>query len=165
MQNLIRVYTVLLFITISLPGLWSQQSVHAAGGDATGTEGTVSFSIGQVAYTSVSNEAGQVSQGVQQSNLVIMVGQDEPLPGISVTLNPNPVRQDVFLQLAEDYPGTRRGEISLSLYDIYGSLLLHQIIVQESTTISLDKYPDGMYIVKVVRDQVAIKSFKVVKTN
>jgi len=89
-------------------------------------------------------QTGQVSQGVQQSNLVIMVGQNDPAPAISLTFNPNPVHHSGFLQLAEDNPVDGNGSISFLLFDIYGSLLLSKVIVQESTIVPMDKYPDGM---------------------
>ncbi len=46
---------------------FGQTSVNTAGGEVENTSGSVSYSIGQVAYTSVSNSNGSVSQGVQHA--------------------------------------------------------------------------------------------------
>ncbi|MEI6575396.1 MAG: dockerin type I domain-containing protein [Bacteroidota bacterium] len=46
-------------------GLWAQQGFVATGGDATGSGGNVSFSIGQVDYLSGAGSSGSVNQGLQ----------------------------------------------------------------------------------------------------
>ena len=46
--------------------LYGQQAVLGGGGEATGSGGTVSYSIGQIAYTS-KGAGGTVSEGVQQA--------------------------------------------------------------------------------------------------
>lgn len=165
MQDLVRFLTILFFITSSLSGLWSQQSVHTAGGDASGAGGFLSYSVGQVAYTSVSGDGGQVSQGVQQSNLVIMVGQNEPDPDISIRFYPNPVHEDAFIELAPGQNGVNTKSLSFLMYTLYGTLIQQKEIARGTTIVPMDNYPDGMYIVKVVRDHVTIKTFKVVKTK
>ena len=54
--------TVLLLLSIG--ALQAQEAVLSAGGNATGNGGSVSYSIGQVAYTA-SGTNGTVTQGVQ----------------------------------------------------------------------------------------------------
>jgi len=49
----------------------AQKNTVAAGGDATGVGGTVSYSIGQINYTTVTSAGGSVSQGLQQVYLLI----------------------------------------------------------------------------------------------
>ncbi len=44
----------------------AQESIVASGGEATGTGGSSSYSIGQVSYTSNQGTGGSVEQGVQQ---------------------------------------------------------------------------------------------------
>ncbi|MBV1889111.1 MAG: HYR domain-containing protein, partial [Proteobacteria bacterium] len=52
----------LLIIPIS-----AQESINVSGGDATGTGGSSSYSVGQVFYTTNVGATGSVAQGVQQS--------------------------------------------------------------------------------------------------
>ena len=47
-------------------GLHAQESPTAAGGEATGTGGTSSYSVGQVVYTTATGTNGSLAQGVQQ---------------------------------------------------------------------------------------------------
>ena len=46
---------------------YAQESVNAAGGDATGMGGTASYSVGQVVYTTIGENGTTVAQGVQQA--------------------------------------------------------------------------------------------------
>jgi hypothetical protein len=45
--------------------LYSQNSTLSSGGQATGTGGSVSYSVGQIAYSSLSGTNGSLIQGVQ----------------------------------------------------------------------------------------------------
>lgn len=56
----------LLLLTVGIGQLQAQNIVLASGGNAMGTGGSVSYSIGQLDYISVSGSYGSVSQGVQQ---------------------------------------------------------------------------------------------------
>jgi hypothetical protein len=44
----------------------AQTSVNGAGGEATGSNGHMSFSVGEIVYTTMSNSNNIISQGVQQ---------------------------------------------------------------------------------------------------
>ena len=44
----------------------AQEAVATAGGDASGTNGNVSYTVGQVVYTTNTGTTGSVAQGVQQ---------------------------------------------------------------------------------------------------
>lgn len=165
MQNQKRILTSFYFLTLSLSGLWSQQSVHASGGNASGTGGTVSYSIGQVAYASASSDAGQVNQGVQQANLVIMVGQNDPVADVTVGFYPNPVHNDAFLSLESGHDGLNTADLSYVLFSVYGTLIQEKEISRNITAVPMDHLPDGVYLLRVIHDQKTIHTFKVVKTN
>ena len=50
--------------------LSAQENTVASGGKATGSGGTVSYSVGQVVYTTNAGTNGSLSQGVQQPYVV-----------------------------------------------------------------------------------------------
>ena len=159
-------HTLVLVFFISataLPGIWAQDTVLSSGGDATASNGSVSFSVGQVAYTSQSGISGVVNAGVQQPVQVIMVGNEEPLSEVTIGIYPNPTKDKLVLELSGEYPA--RGRHSFSLYDLYGKLLLQEHIRSSSVIIPLDNYAHGMYLLKVSHDTDVIKTFKVIKTN
>lgn len=165
MQNQIRILFSTYLLTLSLSGLWSQQSVHTSGGEASATSGTVSYSIGQVAYVSAISDAGQVNQGVQQANIVIMVGQTDPIPDVTISFYPNPVHNDAILNLSSGNDGLNTSGLNYLLFSVYGTLLMENEISHITTPVPMDHLPDGVYLLKVAHDMKTIKTFKVVKTN
>jgi hypothetical protein len=55
---------ILLFFAYSFTVL-GQTSLNTSGGGISNASGSISYCIGQVAYQSVTNTSGSVSQGVQ----------------------------------------------------------------------------------------------------
>jgi hypothetical protein len=54
------------FLIIGLFNLKAQNTTSTSGGDATGIDGSASYSIGQVVYSSFISNSGSSNQGVQQ---------------------------------------------------------------------------------------------------
>ena len=52
----------------------AQESVNSTGGNATGSGGTVAYSVGQVVYTANTGSSGNVEQGVQHAYEILVVG-------------------------------------------------------------------------------------------
>jgi hypothetical protein len=55
----------------------AQESANVSGGDATGSGGTVAYSVGQVVYTTNTGSTGSVAQGVQHAFEIFTVGIKE----------------------------------------------------------------------------------------
>ena len=66
---------VALFMLFSIFRLSAQSNTVAAGVEATGSGGTVSFTAEEVFYTYKSNSTGSVTEGVQQSYFAPNPGQ------------------------------------------------------------------------------------------
>ena len=159
-------HTLVLVFFLSgtaLSGIWAQDAVLSSGGDATASPGSVSYSIGQVAYTSQSSQTGVVNAGVQQPVKAIMVGNEEPLPDVSIGIYPNPTKDNLIIGLSGE--DLAPGQLSFSFYDLYGKLLLQERIAGSSVTVQLEGYTHGMYLLKVSHNNDVIKTFKVIKTN
>ena len=61
-----KLTTLLLGLATVFGTAQAQQSVNTTGGNASGSGGSVSYSVGQVVYTYHSSSSGQMNQGVQQ---------------------------------------------------------------------------------------------------
>lgn len=66
MKNLFSILSACLLL-ISITNLKAQESINNAGGEATGSGGTLSYSIGQLVFTSKTNNNYSVTDGVQQA--------------------------------------------------------------------------------------------------
>jgi hypothetical protein len=145
--------------------LQAQSAVSASGGNGTGSGGSVSYTIGQVNYTNFSGEGGSVSLGVQQPNLFLNVGIHEADITLSASVFPNPANSSTSLRLEGENTSAVEDGLTYNLYDINGKLLQQQDIQSSLTTIPMDKFAEGVYILQVTRRNVEIKSFKIFKTN
>jgi hypothetical protein len=57
---------ILFLICLLKLSLSAQTSVNSAGGEATGSNGQISFSVGEIIYTTMNNASYSVAQGIQQ---------------------------------------------------------------------------------------------------
>ncbi|MDP2401933.1 MAG: T9SS type A sorting domain-containing protein [Actinomycetota bacterium] len=152
----------LLLLGIGFTGLRAQTAISAIGGNATGSGGTVSYTVGQIAYTGISGPSGSVTQGVQQPYEFFTVGTDDT-PHISLYLNvfPNPTATGIFLRVSQENPKT----YTYHLYDFGGKLLQSHRISSTVTPISLEHLEPATYLLSVVNNQTVIKTFKIIKNK
>ena len=154
---------IAMFLMMSV--LNAQSEVSSAGGDGSGSGGTVAFTIGQVAYTNVEAEDGTISMGVQQPNLFLTVGVHEAVMTFSASVFPNPVNETTSLKL-EGKDITQWGDgLTYRLYDSNGKLILQKPVESELTTIPMQHLASDVYFLQITQKDLEIKSFKIFKTN
>ena len=138
----------------------AQESTNASGGDATGTGGTASYSVGQVVYTTNTGSTGSVAQGVQHAYEIFTVGIKETELNISLTAFPNPTTENLTLQIS-DY---NNEQLSYQLFDMQGKQLSNGQITAQQTQINMNSLPTATYYVNVVNQKnKKVQSFKIIK--
>lgn len=138
----------------------AQESTNTSGGDATGSGGTVAYSVGQVVYTTNTGTNGSVAQGVQHAYEIFTVGINETELNISLTAFPNPTTENLTLQIS-DYNNEK---LSYQLFDMQGKQLSKAQIVAQQTQINMNSLPTATYFVYVVnQENKIVQSFKIVK--
>ncbi len=156
--------SAVLLLGLGLTGLQAQTSINATGGNASGSGGSASYSVGQVVYTTHTGTNGSVAEGVQQPFEISVVTGLEEAKGISlsVTAYPNPTTD--FLQLKVD-ASTKLSIQSMSyqLYDMNGKLLQNEKITGNQTSIVMSNLVPANYFVKVIQGNKEVKTFKIIK--
>jgi opacity protein-like surface antigen len=138
----------------------AQQSVNSSGGNATGSGGTVSYSIGQAVYTTNSGNSGSLAQGVQQAYEIIPVGTNESEPKISLSVFPNPIAENLILQV-NDF---ERSTLNFQLCDMQGKQLSKGQIVAKQTQINTSSLSSATYFINVVnQENQKVHTFKIIK--
>jgi hypothetical protein len=139
----------------------AQKAISTAGGEATGTGGTVSYTIGQVAYTTNSESEGSVVQGVQQPYEIYDIGNSVDEYGINLELSvfPNPTND--FLKLRIKY--YMANKLIYQLYDSNGKLLESKKLESSETIIQMDMLAPSVYFLKVTDNDIEVRSFKIIK--
>ena len=138
----------------------AQTAVASAGGNATGSTGNISFSVGQIVYTTNSGSAGTVAQGVQQPfEIQTVLGVNNFNINLQMMVYPNPATNALSLQI-KDY---NLNEMKYELIDLNGRLIANSKIVTETTILQLDAYPAAIYLLNIMQNNQLIKTFKIIK--
>lgn len=149
------------FLVFGINNLLAQNSNVTAGGEAVGTGGTVSYSIGQVDYISESGIGGNINQGIQQPyQIFVLSGINNTEINLNASVYPNPTCE--FLMLNIDNVGK---QTHYQVLDLQGRLITDDLIKDNQTKISLTGFSNDTYFVKVFIDVHEIKVFKIIKTN
>ena len=136
----------------------AQNNTVSAGADAEGSNGSVSYSIGQVVYTSATGINGSINQGVQQPyDYDVITGIEHT--EIELNLYPNPTLGQVNLSIAD----SRTQEYSLSLFDATGRLIMQNSQLNGLNRFSMESYAAGAYTLSVFKKEELVKSFRIIR--
>ena len=146
------------FLFLGLGGLHAQESLNGSAGEATGTGGTLSYSVGEVVYTTNTGTNGSVAQGVQQSfEISTTVGINETTIQLELSVYPNPTTNYLTLKVE------KTDGLTYQLYDIQAKVIESKAVNGTSTNISLEGQPAATYFLSVVKDNKQVKTFKIIK--
>lgn len=153
--------SAVLLLGLGLTGLQAQTSVNATDGDVSGSGGSVSYSVGQVVYTTHTGTSGSVAEGVQQPyEISVVTGLEEAQSiNLSVTAYPNPTTDYLTLHIE----GFEISNLSYQLYDMNGKLLQNEKITGNQTSIVMSNLVVATYFVKIIQGNKEIKTFKIIK--
>jgi hypothetical protein len=151
----------LLLLGVGLTGLKAQETVPVSGGNASGTGGTASYTVGQIVNMTNTGTTGTSAQGVQQPyEISVITGIDDALEiMLEMVVYPNPATDFLKLKLG-DYEIMN---LRYQLYDINGSILLNARIEGQETDISMQSLKPATYFLKVIQGSKEIKTFKIIK--
>ena len=154
--------SAILLLGLGLTGLQAQTSVNATGGDATGSGGSASYSVGQIAYTTNTGTNGSVSEGVQQPFEISVVTGIEEAKDIFLNFSAYPNPTTDYLELKVE--NLQLSELSYKLYDISGKVYQNKEIGNSITKIEMQNLPQGIYFIKVIDTKnKEFKTFKIIK--
>jgi hypothetical protein len=141
--------------------LHAQETVPVSGGNATGTGGTASYTVGQIVNNTNTGTTGTSAQGVQQPyEISVVTGIDDAVDiMLEMVVYPNPATDYLKLKLGDNEIVNLRYQ----LYDINGSLLLNAKIEVQETDISMQTLKPSTYFLKVLQGNKEIKTFKIIK--
>jgi hypothetical protein len=137
----------------------AQKAVTSGGANTVSMSGNMSFVVGQVDYINTGNNA-TLSQGVLQVynrfpiNYVFNVDNTN-----TIQIWPNPVSNNLFIQI-DDKPVT---DASYKVLDLNGQLVENNRIASSNTIIDMQKYPSGIYVVKIIYSNKKSVNFKIIK--
>lgn len=154
--------TLIAAILLIIPSIQAQTATTATGGKATGSNGIVNYSVGQIAYASqIGTNGHTLSEGVQlQYELFVVTGVAEANDiSLKVMANPNPVTD--YLQL--NVEGQFKGSLSFQLCDISGKVIDIQRISGLEIQIDMHDLKPSSYFIRIINNEKVLKVFKIIK--
>jgi len=155
-----RTLIPLLLLSLFSEAISGQVTVPAAGGTAAGTGGTVTYTVGQIAFSTLTGSNGFIIQGVQQPfEISTITGIEEETISLDYLVYPNPVSGMLRLIIGAPDPENYR----FQLFNLNGILLLNSKITERDTEVSMEHLLPSIYFIRVLRGNIEVKLFKIVK--
>ena len=156
--KLIYIYFLCCFNIALLP---AQETIPSSGGNAAGSGGSVSYTVGQITYQTFSGTINSIAQGVQQPYEISVVTAIENTEGIKLEFKvyPNPTRGLMTLSIKP----FNNENFKYRIYDLGGILLQDKKISSEEIEISIEGFSSSTYFLRVIKDGIEVKIFKIVK--
>lgn len=139
----------------------AQEAPTSSGGDATGSGGSVAFSVGQVVYVTNTGTTGTEAEGVQQPYEISVVTAIDLTNQINfqIELFPNPSADYMKLKIENlDLIGLR-----YELLNEAAQVIENNKIEDYEKIIVLSKLPPAVYFLKVYSGSKDLKTFKIIK--
>lgn len=164
MKSLSSIFLVFLLV-LSVSGQEIKQQVIASAGgfDVSGDNSiSLSWTLGELVIATVESGSGDIvlTQGFQQSKLIIDAIQKNPELGVDVTVFPNPTSELININFSAPLDGET--DIYLNSADgrlVYTSKLLPGDLLKQ---INLQQYPGGTYILRL-QNGIRINIYKIIK--
>lgn len=160
-NNQLKLCATLVF-GLCQSNLHAQTSINTTGGSALGSGGTVSYSVGQLVYSSNTGSNGSVTQGVQQAYEISVVNTLEEATDIKLSAYPNPTTDYLTLEVDVSIMESEQ-RLAYQLFDLNGILHKNEEITRSQTNIMMTNIPPAIYFVKITNGDKEVKTFKIIK--
>jgi len=135
----------------------AQEVVSSQGETYSNANGSIDFTVGEVIINTGSNGTNDLTQGFHQTNWNFLGVQDFA-PDFDVTIFPNPT-SDVM-----NIKSTIYQNLSYSLYDAQGKLVLKNVLSETVTQIQVNLLAPGAYSLSISDKNGQLKNFKLIKS-
>lgn len=148
---------LLLGVVFTCVEIHAQDAITVSGGNATGSGGSLSYSIGQVAYTNHTSSSYNLEKGVQRAYEIEVLSEENHDEDFLIRAFPNPTTD--ILQI--DLP-LRISFKELRLFSSDGRLVIQSNILTQNPRLALGHLPVGVYLLHVLPFEGAPSTFKIV---
>lgn len=147
-------FSLFLFFLVNLK---AQKNVLSSGGDLKSNHGSVTFSIGEVFYTT-KGLSYNITEGLQQSFIINPIYTSASL---HISIYPNPTNDLIFFKVEN----LNFFDLSYILYDLTGKIIMKGKVIDRKSFISLKELSSQTYILKCFRGTNEQNAFKIIKIN
>lgn len=158
----LKIITAFMFSLGLIAGLNAQETISSTGGEASGEGGSISYTIGQLVYSTLTGtNNNSIAQGVQQAfeiSVVSGIAEAEEI-NLEVLAYPNPATDFVTLKIND----VDEVQYMAFMYNINGRLIKNIEITDYETQIAMHDLVPSIYFLKVIKNEKEVKVFKIIK--
>jgi len=164
-QNPSAMKKILFLFSFFLPCLMVQgqsqlqQVIATSGGSGQSGELAVEWTLGEPVIATLSNETTILSQGFHQPGLVITAIKMPVEIPYTLEAYPNPACDRLLIKLENE----ETADYQYGLYDMNGRLLEEKELQGDVTTVDMNHYPFGIYLLRISLSGKEVKTFEVIK--
>ncbi len=155
-------YFLLSLMVIISTLIQAQKNTVAAGGTASGSGGSATYSIGQIDYENLSGTNGNVSQGVQQAYEIYSVSVNELAPAFDVQLFPNPTNDYINLSIGAF---ELHKKWNYTLTDAQGKIIYRENISESIVQINMLPLAPAAYFLNINTGNSLLQTFKIIRNH
>ena len=121
------------------------QVVATTGGHGSGTNVQLSWTLGEVAVTTLSGSSATITQGFHQTYDITTLVEESP-DGLAVSIYPNPATDVINIGFEGTFP-----QLTISLHDMNGKLVHTSNVAPESSHahVAVDAIASGTYLLRI----------------
>jgi hypothetical protein len=152
----------LVFLICICSSVSAQNNTVSGGGAASGSGGSVSYTIGQVFYAALQGTNGSLIQGVQQPFEISIVTSTEDISmDLKAQVYPNPSSDHLILSINS----LELKNLQYMLYDLQGHLISSNRIRQNTSIIPVSQLSNGTYFLRILSNKKQIRTFQIIKNK
>lgn len=154
------IHTTILIVVIVLPSKAQlQEAISSSGGNFNSSSYIVSYTLGETVITTLNQENLILTQGFQQTRLIVTAINE--MEGLTISINayPNPVKDHLQITISEEPPNGS----SYELFNIHGELIVKSQLNGRTTKVDFQSLVSSMYILRVIGNKQELKTFKIIK--
>jgi hypothetical protein len=160
MNKLLLLLFLLLLLRTGITNSYGQDVISTNGGSCKSAAFQLDYTIGEPVIETLSSSSNTLTQGFQQSNLIVTAIDQIAIGAIDLKLYPNPVVDELMLETCN----LSQEKLLLKLFDISGKLILQKNLKQTVEKIDMQAYRKGNYLLIVYTgNEIPLQSFKVIK--
>ncbi|TVQ92998.1 MAG: T9SS C-terminal target domain-containing protein [Bacteroidetes bacterium] len=158
MKHLIPI--LLIIICKMIPQNLNAQEVVASGGNYYDTgQISISWTLGETMIETFGSTDLILTQGFQQPVLSVSTLIEDPGLDFQITAFPNPTRGHV--NISTDL--LQADNLIYRVYDMQGRFIISNRLDGTQTRVAFDDYNPGTYFIRIIRDDIPVKIFKIIK--
>jgi hypothetical protein len=157
--NIKAVYIFVLLFSI-FNTVQAQEVILPSGGNASGSGGTASYSVGQMVQNTITGTNGfSAIQGIQFYIASSTLAITDFETNLNISTYPNPTSSFLNIKIQ----GIQENTLSYKLFNILGKLLISGDIKNNTAEINVEQLPSATYLLRVSNSNNITKTYKIIK--